>query len=166
MTEHVYIPGDPWAICPRCGDKRRQSVMRNEWTGQRVCPRCWEIKHPQLTGPRYLREDMAVPDARPRPADVELNTPLETTLAAPASAGALSVQVADTGAMETGWVLGVTTDQGGSADGRGGTYDWTTIVGLGTDNVVQFTQPLLGSAQMGWTVFYLPTLNRQTWEDL
>lgn len=166
MTEHVYIPGDPWAICPRCGDKRRQSVMRNEWTGQRVCPRCWEPKHPQLTGPRYLREDMAVPDARPRPADNLLNARLETQLTANAPRGALSVTVADTTIMRVGWVIGVTTAAGNAPDNRGGSYDWTTIVGLPGANVVQLEDPLLGFAQAEWPVYYLERLNRQTAEAL
>ncbi len=43
-----YKPGDPWGICPRCGFRYRLSAFREEWTGQRVCGRCWDAKHPQL----------------------------------------------------------------------------------------------------------------------
>lgn len=62
----VYIPGDHWKICDRCGFKRRKSETRKEWTGLIVCTdTCWEKKHPQLSV-KGVRDGMSVKNARPR----------------------------------------------------------------------------------------------------
>tara|TARA_R110000751_G_scaffold4750_7_gene23038 strand:+ start:1709 stop:2197 length:489 start_codon:yes stop_codon:yes gene_type:complete len=36
------------AICDRCGFQYKYLQLREEWTGFRVCPECYEPKHPQL----------------------------------------------------------------------------------------------------------------------
>lgn len=69
-----YIPGDPWAICDRCGFRFRHSQTRKEWTGLRVCHGagtndCWESRHPQ-DFVRGVKDDQKVFDPRPEPADV------------------------------------------------------------------------------------------------
>lgn len=64
-----YIPGDPWAICQRCGFKVRLSTIRPEWTGLRVCRKCWDPRHPQLDV-QAVEERIARMDALPEPPDV------------------------------------------------------------------------------------------------
>ena len=69
----MYIPGDPFFICDRCGFKRRRSEVRKEWTGFIVCSdTCWEPKHPQLEI-KARPDRQAVKDARPEPEDVFLS---------------------------------------------------------------------------------------------
>ena len=36
------------ALCDRCGQQYDYIVLRQEWNGLRVCPECFEEKHPQL----------------------------------------------------------------------------------------------------------------------
>jgi hypothetical protein len=36
------------AICDRCGWKYPYLTMKTEWDHTRVCPECYESKHPQL----------------------------------------------------------------------------------------------------------------------
>ena len=64
----TYIPDDPYQMCPRCGFKKRYSDMRTEWTGKRVCSRCWDPKHPALT-PHPVHDEIAMPKATAKPVD-------------------------------------------------------------------------------------------------
>tara|TARA_B100000282_G_scaffold287900_1_gene255921 strand:+ start:630 stop:1019 length:390 start_codon:yes stop_codon:yes gene_type:complete len=36
------------AICDRCGFRYNYLDLREEWNGLKVCPECYETKHPQL----------------------------------------------------------------------------------------------------------------------
>jgi len=36
------------ALCDRCGQQYDYISLREEWNGLRVCPECFEEKHPQL----------------------------------------------------------------------------------------------------------------------
>jgi hypothetical protein len=69
-----YTPGDNWAICDLSGKKVLMSQTRKTWDGLRVWAPLWYVKHPQLLV-RGISERMAVPDARPRPADVYIQLP-------------------------------------------------------------------------------------------
>ena len=53
------------AICDRCGFRVKYSAMREEWNGSRVCPECFETKHPQLDPPFARADAEALRDARP-----------------------------------------------------------------------------------------------------
>jgi hypothetical protein len=53
------------AICDRCGFQVKYSAMREEWNGSRVCPECFETKHPQLEPPFARADAEALRDARP-----------------------------------------------------------------------------------------------------
>jgi hypothetical protein len=66
------IPGDPWCYCDRTGMKVRMSQTRKEWNGLRVWVGVWEPRHPQ-DFVRGRKDDVSVPDARPRQPDVFLN---------------------------------------------------------------------------------------------
>jgi len=57
------------ALCDRCGQQYDYVTLRKEWTGFRVCPECFEQKHPQLE-PRTVRFE---PEAlwHPRPDEKE-----------------------------------------------------------------------------------------------
>jgi NAD-dependent SIR2 family protein deacetylase len=53
------------AICDQCGQRYPYSVLKKEWTGFKVCPECYEPKHPQLEPKRGINEPIAVYDPRP-----------------------------------------------------------------------------------------------------
>jgi len=53
------------AMCPRCGYKVFYKELKQEWTGYRVCPDCYDPKHPQLTPHRNLHDPQALKDPRP-----------------------------------------------------------------------------------------------------
>lgn len=66
-----YLPGDPWAICDRCGFKYRISQTRKEYkTGLRVCDKCYDPPNPLDDPPRISTNRSFVRDARPEPEDV------------------------------------------------------------------------------------------------
>lgn len=43
----MYEPGKWNAICDRCGWKMKNTELRLEWTGLRVCGKCLDHRHPQ-----------------------------------------------------------------------------------------------------------------------
>jgi len=45
----MYASGDiAWAECDRCGQTYPYTDIEEEWDGLRVCPICFDEKHPQL----------------------------------------------------------------------------------------------------------------------
>ena len=60
------------AICDRCGQQYDYLDLRKEWNGLKVCPECFETKHPQLEPTPPPFEPQALYE--PRPARME---PLE-----------------------------------------------------------------------------------------
>jgi len=52
------------AICDRCGMEYGYSELREEWTGLRTCPECWEEKHPQLLPPQTVRDPEGLENPR------------------------------------------------------------------------------------------------------
>jgi protein-arginine kinase activator protein McsA len=53
------------AICDRCGFEYDYLKIREEWNGNRVCPECFEVKHPQLEPPFAKADAEALRHARP-----------------------------------------------------------------------------------------------------
>ena len=53
------------AICDRCGFRCDYLDMLEEWNGLRVCPSCYDPKHPQLESPRVRPDAEALRHARP-----------------------------------------------------------------------------------------------------
>ena len=53
------------ALCDRCGFEYKLNELKKEWNGLKVCPNCYEPKHPQLE-PITVKAD---PEAlyQPRP---------------------------------------------------------------------------------------------------
>lgn len=43
-------------ICQRCGLQWDYNQQMREWTGEIVCPECYDVKHPQLTLPRIQND--------------------------------------------------------------------------------------------------------------
>lgn len=65
-----FVSGDWNFICDSCGQKKKASVGKLRWDGFRVCPDCFEMRHPQ----DFLRarvDNQSVPWSRPK-ADVFL----------------------------------------------------------------------------------------------
>ena len=54
-----------YGVCDRCGFRVRYLNLRMEWTGFKVCPECFEPKHPPLEPPRQATDPEALRQARP-----------------------------------------------------------------------------------------------------
>lgn len=61
------MDGGPWGVCDRCGFKVRHRKLRKEWTGNMVCPECWDPRPPHTKPPKVRPEGLPVRDARPEP---------------------------------------------------------------------------------------------------
>lgn len=63
-----------WRVCcDRCGFKKWNSELREEWTGLMVCrSTCWEARHPQDFVKGKL-DKQSTPWARPEPAEIDVS---------------------------------------------------------------------------------------------
>ena len=57
------------AICDRCGFRYDYLDLRQEWTGFKVCPECYETKHPQLEPIHHSVDPQALHQPRPDVSD-------------------------------------------------------------------------------------------------
>ena len=68
---------DANAICDRCGQKFKNSELKTEWAGARVCGPtgndCFETRHPQ-DFLKAMKDRQTVPNARPEQTDQFLAT--------------------------------------------------------------------------------------------
>jgi hypothetical protein len=81
MRNHLEL-GSWNVVCDRCGLKRKNYQLRQEWTGLMVCAdTCYETRHPQ-TLINTRSENISVSWSRPEPEDVYIVTlnPLLTEL--------------------------------------------------------------------------------------
>lgn len=71
MREFPYISGEWLACCDRCARKFYASELRadGEKTGLKVCPDCWDSRHPQREVHAFPNIQ-SVPWARPERSDV------------------------------------------------------------------------------------------------
>ena len=53
------------ALCDRCGFEYKLLELKEEWNGLKVCPNCYEPKHPQLEPVRHLADPEALRHPRP-----------------------------------------------------------------------------------------------------
>lgn len=67
-----YFSGDAIGICDVCGFRYRMSQLRKRWDGVMVCSEDFEERHPQ-DFVRAVKDNFAVKNARPEPADVFLS---------------------------------------------------------------------------------------------
>lgn len=58
------VVGDYNCICDQCGYKYKNSNMRTQWDGIRVCKNCFEFRQPQ-DFVRGVKDEQWVPIARP-----------------------------------------------------------------------------------------------------
>lgn len=89
MANTGYRHGDPWVIDDVSGLKVRKSDTVKQWDGNIVDRRRADPRHPQ-DFVRARKEDIAVPDARPRPPEAFVG-PNQSNLSAAASAGATTL---------------------------------------------------------------------------
>jgi hypothetical protein len=54
------------AICDRCGFRYKNTQLRKEWTGFRVCSECYEPKEPQLEPLPHVSDAQALRNPRPQ----------------------------------------------------------------------------------------------------
>lgn len=77
MARNTYEAGKWNAICDRCGLEFKNTSLKDEWTGLKVCGSCWEARHPQ-TLIKVAKEDPSVPWSRPEATDVDISPYLLT----------------------------------------------------------------------------------------
>lgn len=148
----MYIRGDYWMVCDRCGGHYRRSEMREEWTGLWVCIRgCWESRHPQdfVTG---VEDNTSVPVVR---SSVK-QTVGETTLNGDVLEGAVSATLTDSTGAEENDPIGIVMDNGA--------ITWTYLTADPAAHVCSLGSPMLGKASSG-NVVYLPSINSESWAD-
>ena len=66
MAKNYYKSGGWNCICDRCGQKKKASEVRQEWTGFIVCTTCFEYRHPQ-DFVRARQDKISVSFSRPIP---------------------------------------------------------------------------------------------------
>lgn len=75
MNNNYYKVGSYNICCPRCGQKYKRGDCQKEWTGQLVCVNCYDSRHPETYPLPSTAENIAVPDARPRPPVLMVDAP-------------------------------------------------------------------------------------------
>lgn len=74
MIKRTWYKTGSWnAICDVCGEKHKADKLLTRWDGLKVCPPCWEIRHPQ-DFIKPIKERNSVPWTRPRPEDLQIYT--------------------------------------------------------------------------------------------
>lgn len=109
-TRPGYRKGSHLVVDDRTGFTIWSHDAVKEWNGLIVHRNQYEARHPQDTL-RVPREDMRVPDARPRPID-QFVGPLMTETTAAASAGDVNLAVLNTERMQGGDHIGVYLSDG------------------------------------------------------
>ena len=62
----AYVSGKyAIALCDMFGQRYKLNRLIKEWTGFKVCPECYEPKHPQLEPKRTINEPQALYQPRP-----------------------------------------------------------------------------------------------------
>ena len=172
----MYIPGNYWMICDRCGTRFRKSDMREEWTGLMVCKKgCFQTRHPQ-DFVSSIPDDPSVPVSRP---DV-VQSMGETTLALAATAGDTVIKLTSESGIAEEDPIGIVMNDN--------SVHWTFIYELPSESgVVVFqgqavtfagdTEILMGGQTSSYTllgsfiplnaasgnVVYLPSINNESW---
>ena len=136
----MYVKGDYWLICDRCGFQYRKSEMRETWDHLWVCPEDWEPRHPQLDV-KAIPDDQRVPVARPDKSSALGSTTVATT----AAADAYSLILTDASTLIKGDSIGVTLDDG--------TVQWTSLSGSPSGNTVSLFNSLWYAATAGNKVY-------------
>jgi len=103
----MYIKGDYWMICDRCGFAYRKSQMKETWDGLWVCEEDWEPKHPQLSV-KAKHDDQRVPVVR-NDKSSEIGT---TTTSVAASEGSKILTLTNPSTIDNGDSIGITLDNG------------------------------------------------------
>lgn len=89
--------GDPWAICDRCGRRRRHRELKREWTQLMVCPECFDPRPVHLDPPKIdAREGMPIKDPRPEQDPVFVTDGNPVTITTDWTAPAATAQTAVT----------------------------------------------------------------------
>lgn len=138
-----WIPGDHYVIDDQTGVKTRASRAAMQWNGMLVDLKNFEPRQPQ-DFVKGVPEDMRVSIPRPRPIDTFIG-PLDTELAAAASAGATTIEVLSTTRMAANDRLSIMLDNGATF--------LTTIFAIVSASQVQINTPLSYSAASGAKVY-------------
>lgn len=85
-----YVKGSWKAVCDSCGQRFPSSQLRKRWDGLMVCPKDFEVRHPQ-DFVRAKVDIQVVPWSRPESEDYqfELACTTRTSIAWYASAGCM-----------------------------------------------------------------------------
>jgi hypothetical protein len=74
------------ALCDQCGQRFKLNTLIKDWKGFKVCPECYEPKHPQLEPKRNITEPQALYQPRP-----EATMPVTIYIGATSDTGLASV---------------------------------------------------------------------------
>lgn len=72
------------ALCDQCGQRYKLLQLIKDWKGFKVCPECYEPKHPQLEPKRTINEPQALYQPRPEarmPVTVYVGFTVDTSFA-------------------------------------------------------------------------------------
>lgn len=70
MSSGTYFLKGSWnVLCDRCGFRFKADEIQKEWTGELVCSKCYETRHPQ-DFLRSVPDNQTVPYMRPYGQDV------------------------------------------------------------------------------------------------
>lgn len=99
-----YVSGDWNIICDVCSLKLKASKTKQRWDGFRVCPDCFETRHP-MDFIKARNDKISVPFVRPQPTDsfVTVNYSVPISCTPLTSSGA--VEYATSGCARSGVVL-------------------------------------------------------------
>lgn len=73
-VKNYYVAGQWNVVCQRCGFRFKSGELQQEWTGLRVCSKCYEPRHPQ-TLIKVPEERSSVPWTSPEPTDLFIYDP-------------------------------------------------------------------------------------------
>ena len=74
MSRNYYVSGQFNVICDVCSAKIKAGISKQRWDGFRVCPACFEERHPQ-DFVRARQDKISVPFSRPIPPLVSTYVP-------------------------------------------------------------------------------------------
>jgi len=73
FADGTYYAQGKWnAVCDRCGFEFKSDKLKREWTGLRVCSKCFEVRHPQESLKGKV-DRQSPPWVRPEPPDIDVS---------------------------------------------------------------------------------------------
>lgn len=142
MSEPLYIPGDFWRICDRCGFKYRSSQTYRTWDGLYVCHEDFETRHPQ-DFVRGRKDNQVAPHPRPEALETVIG-PLLTAISAAGAAADTTINVESSVRFLAADHIGIALDDGNIKQ--------AIVLSVPTATSITMTEPLGNSVSVGSVV--------------